>query len=421
MHRRFLMMLSLGSILSAQVVVQRMVMADAGMGNLLTLPADSLVVLDDGKGTWGKAFQALMAQEPLAEWALRHRTLSGKGDDKATQQAREKHGWGPEHRWAYLGPEGTVKVQGTTLPTGTALAAALEGAGYKDPDKQLEAFARQHPEHADAQMALLAARCRRAERYMRAIMPPEPEGGRSFSLNIDGFLASSGGVDRVPTRALTEAEDRKFWGPCEAQLRKVFMGTAWVESTSQVTLPATARHSALMREACRVLLPRVEDLLGRYPSHQRLWDFWVGMARATGARTLRTLLSTLAAVPGGTDLPPGGALELYVKECQGANAWADLRDVLLPRWRRVKDVFGQLRGLNFEQGRDAFKGTWDGTLGPLVEALLRLGDTSTAEGVVEEAVQAFKPKNLPTWASTLALRCGKATLAQQWASLKIPD
>lgn len=426
--RRTLMLLTLPLLLHAQEAVT--VTTRVAAGSAIPFPAaterPALLVLDDGRGTWTTAFRKLFSEAPLAEWSLGPQYLSGKADDKRSQDTRTKYGWGPEARWAYVAG-GAVKATGTALPTAPTLMASLLGAGYQDPTQALAAFCAKHPDHVEAQVQLLEAYHARAERYMRRVLPaPAETPAAKVSIMIAGMSASSGMAEPEPTRALTPAEDKQFWGLAEQQLRRVMRSSGWFEPQTAVVVPALACHSTLMKAACQASLRPVEDQLRKYPGHEALWRTWASMARAAGRRSLRTLLGTLEAVPGSRELPPDPALELYVKECREARAWAELKDVLLPRWREFRSTMIQIASLLRRMGggaqeRDAFKETWDRTLEPLVEACLRQGDGVTADAVVEEALQVFQSRNLPMWASQLAIKCGQPQAAQRWAALKAPE
>jgi len=119
-------------------------------------------------------------------------------------------------------------------------------------------------------------------------------------------------------------------------------------------------------------------------------------------------------------------MDVYVRECREAKAWRELREVLHPRWRELQGTLAMIqsvvKSLRVDTAdRDAFKETWDRTLAPLVEACLRLGDEGTADNVLDDALRVFQSKNLPIWASELALRCGQPGVAQRWAALKVPE
>lgn len=426
--RRSLMLMTLPLLLQAQEAVTYTTRVGAGSAipffSATERPA--LLVLDDGRGTWTTAFRKLFSEAPLAEWSLGVHYLNGKAEDKRSQETRTKYGWGPEARWAYVAG-GAVKATGTTLPTAPALMTSLQGAGHQDPTQALVAFCVRHPDHAEAQVQLLEAYHGRAERYMRRVLPaPAETSAARVSIQIAGMSASSGMAEPEPTRALTPAEDKQFWGLAEQQLRRVMRSAGWFEPQAAVVVPALARHSALMKAACQATLAPVEDQLRKFPGHEGLWRTWASMARVAGGRSLRTLLGTLEAVPGSGELPPDPALDLYVKECREGRAWAELKDLLLPRWREFSSSMGRLASVLRRMGggaqeRDAFKETWDRTLEPLVEACLRQGDGATADAVVEEALQVFQSRNLPMWASQLAIKCGQPQAAQRWAALKAPE
>ncbi len=388
---------------------------------LSLLDMGTLVVVDDEKGTWDAAFKQLLQDEPLSDYMVNRRVLSSTKTTKLLEELSAQCRWSPGPRWAYLGKDLTVLVEGTTVPSAAALEQALKKAGLKNPVAVLEAFCAQHPDHVEAGFDLLQELFGRATRRMQPLLKPSEESAPSPLLR----MLSRGAPEpsRVLVRPLTEAEDARIWGACATRLERLYQGADWTLVGLGVQfVPTLAEHSPRMKAACRKALSQVEAALQRHPGQSSLWSAWVSMSRVVGGRSMRNLLGSLKPLPGAEDLPPESAVDTYVAECRTLQAWGDIRDVLLPRWKGRTSGFTSVlvRLLGPANQGDPLKGIWDRNASPLVEACLRLQDPGTAEEVVKEAIQRYRSRNIPTWASQIALKCNQPQLAQTWAALPVP-
>lgn len=377
-----------------------------------------LLVVGDAKGCWKSHFEELFRQDSLVDAAVSPRFLEDASP--AVKALREKHGWEAGPRWALLDGSGRVLDQGVVLPSVGAMETSLQAAGVERPMVALAAFVRLHPGHYGGLQALYGRQLTKANRRMEAFLKPKEEDGGSYRLL--GRLAGGGAeASRELARPLSEADDRRIWGPVAELLPKLLRHPAWETGPDGLVVPAAARHSAVMREACRRLLPEVEAAMRRYPSQGDFWSTWVAMSKVIGQRSLRTLMASLEPLPGTVDFPPDAAIQAFVRECREALAWGEIKDLLLPRWRaRSGDpVFGLFGNHAFVQA--IHKSQWETRVAPLVEACLRMGDGGTADQVVQEAIQRMPSRNLPTWASQVALKAGHPQLAQAWAGLQVPE
>jgi hypothetical protein len=185
----------------------------------------------------------------------------------------------------------------------------------------------------------------------------------------------------------------------------------------------TGQHSPLMRDASRRCLPLVESALREHPGHHQAWTLWTQLAENAGGRPLRPLLESITPLPGDVDFVPDSVLAGYIRQARSRGDWADLLDLLGPRWEKKKEETYQVISVGEDGKRveaDTLKGTWDSLLEPLVEAHLRQGGAFEADRIVRESMAWMPSKGLPTWASALALRCGQPSWAAQWAALSVP-
>ena len=113
-----------------------------------------------------------------------------------------------------------------------------------------------------------------------------------------------------------------------------------------------------------------------------------------------------------------------MKDARKRRDWQGLKDLLLPQVERAQLAEAASGPMSFRveiNGKlqeDTETGdTWRGTLEPLVEALLHLGEMGLADGLVRDAWTRHPWSGLPGRAAALATRCGQPNIAAQWATL----
>jgi hypothetical protein len=229
---------------------------------------------------------------------------------------------------------------------------------------------------------------------------------------------------------LSLEDDEAIWGEIAGRMAACFRNGDWLATGALSLIPdETAHHSQRMRETCRRALPEVESAISRKPTDWPLWQLWLGMTDVLGGRPLRPLLDSLTPLPTTTkeEWPPHTVRIAWVQEARDRRNWAEIRDLLLPRWENSQ-LQQALRGnaayvlkINGrEQERSESGSEWRETLEPLVEALLHLGETGRADEIVRGYFTQHPWEALPKHAQQVALRCAQPGLSAQWGALAAP-
>ena len=382
----------------------------AELRNLARLRGEPVWVLLGGareplEGAW---VSLLGGSDALAEYEFRRYSAPSGGP--LAKDLAASLGWEGPH-WALLGENGRILLEGSRLPTGEALAEALERAGVKSRVRLLETFLALHPDHLDARDELLGARIRVAFRRMAA--------------RPDAWLTGESPEARPHDRPLTEEEDERIWGRLASDLEhhllsgdvRKCLGWAFIGHDM-----AVAAQSPRMKAVALRALPLVEAALHETPTHHVLWTWWDKLATLAGGRSLRALLADLATVPGTADAPPTHILEAYVRRAKAARAWGAIKEVLVPRWEADQLQVWTVMAWD-DKGKAAEDGLgskWEGYLGTLLEVHLRLGETVAADQLVND-INAWLPGSvsLPRRAAAVAAACGFPDLAARWGALKV--
>ena len=372
------------------------------------------ILLGGTRSEWTSSFHALVeADEDLATVDLPVQTAASTS--AIASELRSLRNWGPEARWVLLGTDGRDLDSGVGPVDPKRLVEALESHGIQGKTREMEAFLAKHPGHLQAQEALLSLYLISGMKRSIDLLPPHverpPEDGTAKPESL--FL-------------LSEKDDQRCWGKAAALMARVIQSGNWRLGPGwgwiSMRYP-TGQHSPLMREASRRCLPLVESALREHPGHHQAWTLWAQLAENAGGRPLRPLMDAITPLPGAVDFVPESVLTGYIRSARSRNDWADLVEVLGPRWEQKKEETYQVISLGEDGKRveaDTLKGTWESVLQPLVEAHLRLGSTLEADRIVREIMTWMPSKGLPGWASALALRCGQPSWAAQWAALSVP-
>lgn len=403
------------------------------------LSSGLLVVADGPRGEWKARVDALTA---APDWIDLEIPVAYYGARAAEVSAllQQRHQAGPRPQWVIFGEGGRLVAGGGTPPEAGALVQAAQAGGLRSRPQILRDFLRTHPDHLGALEDLLYLLRDRATRRTDLRFGAKPDPLRSADEGFDLGRArrdpeaqaearerDEGQEEARPAEQLAPEEDQAIWGELADLLDRSFRNGDWDELRNGALIPGeAARHSPLMQAACRAAVPEVERALGRQPTSWSLWEIWLGLTATYGGKPIRPLLDSL--VPSPTlppaAWPPEAVREAYVKDARRRRDWQGIRDLLLPQVERaqLQEAAWGLSTVRLEiNGRvqeDTETGdTWRGTLEPLVEALLHLGETGTADSLVRDAWTRHPWSGLPGRAAALAMRCGQPNVAAQWAAL----
>lgn len=360
------------------------------------------LVLEDEGAAWGAPMTAAMGEEPLVLFSLNRKVVAGgKKADALAPVLRERYGWPKGPHWALLDSRGQVLAEGVTAPTLQSLTAATEHAGLRSRTQDLEEFLRQHPDHLEAQTALLQERMRVANLRTRKVLGPTA--GKAAVAASDG--------PPEPPKALDAETDLKIWSGVVGQVDRLFQGD-WREMGWEFTLALRhpgAEHSPAMVALLTRHRGAIEAALQRRPNAPEPWLAWLAGSRICGGWPLLPLLQSLQPLPGTgpESWPPAMALNEYVKDARARKDWSHLREVLEARWEDMK----------LWDSRMGVEGLWNSHLSPLVEAMIALGDGEAADRLVAEALALDGWTGLPAKARDLATRLNRPDLATRWGAL----
>lgn len=415
--------LALGTLVCAvplaaqiRVITQRKTKAPTTWAEFLKAAPErgtSLVVLDAQGGAFPGALAEAMGAEPLIAYMLETTTF-----ELQTSMAREAlaaQGWDPVPRWILLDVKGRVLFESVQRPTADRVLGALDGAGIRSRVAQLAEFVSAHPDHGEAVEMKLGSELSVAARRMSRLGLWKRETPTPTSTRLKQL------PPRSLTRPMTDEEDQRIWGGVASTLEHLILrcdwqggGVFWASG-----LNSDARLSARVRQAALRVIPEVEAALARHPTHHMTWELWIRLSDWCGGRPLKPVLGALTPFPEGfRTFPPENVIKSYVARAFERGDWAGIRELLAPHWERSKQtevlVFG---GDDPARAVEFLELQWEETPGPLVEALLRLGDTQAADQVVHEAITLLKGPTLGHLAAALATRCGHPDLATRWAAL----
>lgn len=371
------------------------------------------VVLDDAKATFSRAFRDAMKEDGASELGLRLQLLESKTHAGLLKDLAGRSGWtGP--RWALVDPQGRILAQGAKPPKAAELLAAALEAGVRPRSEVLGTFLKAHPDHVEAMEELLVVQLGVAAQRMEKWLPPTEPG------EVDGQLKED---PRVPKQPLTDAEDARIWGPAARLLTRFYLEDHFIHNAQLVpaSLPPVARHSALMREAARKALPKVEEGILRDPRRWTHWVAWRALDQWTGhTRSARRLFEAAPGIPGRRAYFPADATRAFNREAVANKDWSGLAGFLQSMWDSERE---EGMGWKSPEGtKDAdyqLNDLWD-RFGPLIEAHLRLGNERRASLTVEELLQHCGFRGITRRASALAQSVKKPELAQRWAALQPP-
>ncbi|HJW43726.1 MAG TPA: hypothetical protein VJ463_04695 [Geothrix sp.] len=366
------------------------------------------LVLEDEGAAWGAVVRAALDEEALAELNLPLRVVSGgKQSDALAAHLRDRYGWAKGAHWALVDAKGRILAEGSGQPTASGLVGAAEQAGILSRTQELTAFLRQHPDHLEAQGALLRERVLVANRRTRKRLGPPKE-----TVPAKAEAKPADEKPPEPPRELDAEADLQVWSQVAGQLDDLFTGafpeTAW--DLSRSLNASLAEHSPVVKAVLARHRGDMEEALRRRPNAAETWMVWLMASRKCGGWPLRPLIQSLQPLPGTgpAEWPPMMVQSEFIKDARARRDWAAIRELLEPRWEGMKTgEFGQ-----------GFMGNlWAQTLSPLLEALVAMGAAESADQVLNEALSMGGSANLPGQARDLATRLNRPDLAARWGAL----
>ncbi len=393
-----------------------------------------LLVVDDEKRGWTPSLEKLRREEGFPDLDL---DLSLRGDGALIAHLQERYGLGPRPFWAVFA-NGRLMASGRQPPTLPGLRSLKDQAAWRGPEDILREFLRANPDHREAHLRLLWTL------YHKAVFRTQV----ALSLRIRPIEASDQGWDAVraakeqeeaserrrkeeekeakPLKLLEPAEDDRIWGPFAVEWAKALQTEEWKDWEWVPFRADYLRHSPRMVAGVQASVPALEEVLHQWPNRWSTWQLWLLASEALGGLPLRRLLDDLSPGPmtSPEEWPPYSVRLEYVKDCRKRKDWAAMKDLLLPQWENelLLKSRERIRYALIQDGKEIqtpwAASQWREFREPLVEALLRLGETLKADEIVRAILAETPTGDLATKASALATRCGQPALAANWAALQ---
>ncbi len=338
---------------------------------------------------------------------------------KAAKELRLREGWKEgEGRWVLLAPDGRLVGSGTTAPTVQEVVKAFREAGLRTRAEVLQAFLKDHPDHAEARCALLGERLSSAHRRLLV---------RNMTLNTR-YLDAKDPRSTQPASEAEETEKEALLAPSLELLDDLLQQGLWKENLSAFAEALRGRygtssnHGALRRRF-DTLLPEVETLLERAPSNYAAWNLWNQLIQGTSSRRAKALLERLKPPPQGRpeEWPPATIRSAYLEECRQSQDWKEMESFARHFWERElkasEERVLRLSGSGSPSDQAYARPSWF-VAQPLLEALLFQGRTAEAEALLMGFLKSGGDAYAAAAASSLARRAGLKDLAEKWQALE---
>jgi len=425
-------------------------------------PPASLVIFDTKDREWQKDFAQIIREDPFAVLNLRFIPLSV--DQGAGSELREKEGWPMEApHWAIYNTEGRCVADGATLPTSAQLADACSSAGIRSKVESYRRFLREHPNHEEAQTALLKEMAEVATKRTRyALQIPENRAVSDMSISASlNSVGTSISFDQDPSSEqieslpeLTPEVDDRIWRDYCLEFQRYLGGVLWQvgDASSREVLVMTGSNSVvspwaifspLARAAYKKAAPVVEAALARQPSSTTIWRLWATLNKTGAGSSMKELLETLEPSPTVTraNWPPESVMAEYIRSCRETGDWNTIVDLVKPGWDLVSSMVNfssQQRGgtpsqtsMVMIEGPDGrllmdvgnpflSQSFWTSKGEAYLEALLRRQRLAEAEQMMKTwASNSGWPGAFPA-AAVIAEKLGFESAAKSWRELGNP-
>lgn len=434
----FALALALPFALSGQTAVLRAHL-DRNADEPTTSPA-SLTVLDaKGTRTLSAGFTSLLQTEELSPYQVSMRSYAiGSG---AGRDLMSKYHLSPKAQWLLIDQRSaTVVAQGDGIPDTQTLITHLHKAGFRDLVKDLRAYLKEFPNSLEAHEHLLRQLRQRSERVAQRFMGIQVETHREHLDRGDfaGFMHAEAAfvkVDLSQAKALDPIQDLEAWAAFAQELESVFRSGEWREINFSWVREGRALDAA--SPTLRVLYnrwqPTVETALQRNPASASFWDLWIWMSQAQGGKPLAPLLATLKPTPFVSEpWPPLRVVQALFSVANTQGDWRTLQALYQSQWDNESHPLREvalkntkanqvLQGSGEEAQTALLDQDWTAFLGPLLECCLRSGDTSQADALFLQALDASHWVALPGKGVEVAKRCHQPALAARWGALRPSD
>lgn len=405
---------------------------------------------------WGASF--LSAQSPLFKDQLAKApggifvVFTEDGDGISTLEDARLAGWSPS-RW-FMG-QNLDSSHGQTIKGRFQLNASItwavflkgetvaSGIGAPDPEVistslqahqvpnliwQTQAFLQVHPDHLDARKGLLAGMVRHAAEHTRTRLrldaqTPSERIRQAGTSPVD--LQTAMFSQPEDATKLEDAADQRLWQPVVRLLDEAFASDDWITLVPQAfdrfTVPLVDHTSTLLTQAYARHIDKVEACLRKWPSDTRLWALWLRMAMPL-KRSAGAFFQSLPSMPpeSGFPWPPIAVQEVLVLEFQKTQQWHQIVGLLLPSlpgtWTTVDGLKADAKasGVLTRVEQLSLDDAWKRLLEPLMEALLRSGDSAHAQEVFTQLQLRRFMKPYLHKAISMAARCGRKDLEARW-------
>lgn len=414
-------------------------------------PASILTI--DGDGTWEPLIASMLRQDPLIALNLNFIGLNFRSG--AGSELIQREGWSAGvPRWCLMAPDGAILYSSESYPSPTLILDAFKGAGLQSRMDILKWFLANHPDHAEARLALLGELRAVAEiKTQNALgIPGVRRAGTDFLSGTNNALSGQGS----PPQLLETSIDSDIWGEYARESDRAFQDGIWKQDIDQLWGRGSSRgvanigmpgglfrgggtsmvsnlgqHSPMMKRLYHRWLPDIESALFRRPSSFQLWDFWLIVQRAAGGRDLGDLIANMVPGPDNRtrDIPPPMIRRDWIRDCINREDWRMAEDVARTTWEQLllataadlaSRTVQSTPGLN---GRARIGSTtplnttsWSNVAEPYIEVLLRQQKTGIADAVLQQWFSYGGWIDAAQRARNLANRLGFADLGNRWGS-----